>query len=255
MKRFVPLMLVAMIVLTACQEEKKEITISAAASLTDAINEAVALFEEENPEYDVAVNLGGSGSLSKQIIQGAPVDVFFSASVDHLMEVKEEGLLEDESIQALLQNKLVWVQPESTAPVTDMKTVDHIALGTPETVPAGMYAKQSLEDLGIYQGLNEQLVFTKDVRQVMQYVESENADLGVVYQTDALISDKVQINDQLPLGEHDPIIYPVAMLHNAKEEAKPFYDFLQSEEVMDIFKEYGFEEVDGDVDDSIFSAN
>ncbi|UOQ48975.1 molybdate ABC transporter substrate-binding protein [Gracilibacillus caseinilyticus] len=255
MKRMVPFILLATILLTACQQEKKEITISAAASLTDAINEAVALFEEENPEYDVAVNLGGSGSLSKQIIQGAPVDVFFSASVDHLLEVKEAGLMDDESIQALLQNKLVWVQPKDTATITDVKAVNHIAIGTPETVPAGMYAKQALDDLGIYQGLKEQLVFTKDVRQVMQYVESENAELGVVYRTEALVSDKVQINSQLPLGKHDPIIYPVGMLHNANKEANPFYQFLQSEEVMDIFNKYGFEEVDGDVDDSIFSTN
>ncbi|WP_018932364.1 molybdate ABC transporter substrate-binding protein [Gracilibacillus lacisalsi] len=253
MKRLLYILL-ALILLTACQQEKEELTISAAASLTDALQEIVQQFEDENPHITVSLNLGGSGSLSQQIIQGAPADIFFSASVPHFERVLQEGLIEEESARALLANQLVWIQPQNVQLATTVESFDQMAIGTPETVPAGNYAKQALVAQGIYKEIEEQLIFTKDVRQVVQYVESNNVDAGIVYQTDAMISDKVQINETLPLGEHEPIIYPVGIIKDS-QAVEAFYNYLQSEAALEIFQQYGFQEIDGDTDGSIFSTD
>ncbi|WP_443129291.1 molybdate ABC transporter substrate-binding protein [Gracilibacillus sp. D59] len=253
MKRVIYILL-AISLLTACQPEEEEITISAAASLTDAINEAVQQFEKEHPHIKVAINLGGSGALSQQIMQGAPADIFFSASLDHFDRILQAGLIEDGQARALLTNELVWVQPKDDQLVTSIDHFNKIAIGTPETVPAGNYAKQALTAQGIYNDIEKKLVFTKDVRQVVQYVESGNVDAGMVYRTDAMISDKVQLNETLPIGEYDDIIYPVGMIKKT-QAAETFYQYLQSEEALDIFKQYGFQEIDGDIDGSIFSTD
>jgi molybdate transport system substrate-binding protein len=253
MKRILYLILV-LTLLTACQQKKDEITISAAASLTDALQEIVHQFEEENPHITVSLNLGGSGSLSQQIIQGAPADIFFSASVPHFERVLQEGLIEEENAHALLANELVWIQPQSDQLATAVESFGQIAIGTPETVPAGNYAKQALVEQGIYKEIEEQLIFTKDVRQVVQYVESNNVDAGIVYQTDAMISDKVQINETLLLGEHEPIIYPVGIIKDS-QAVEAFYNYLHSETALEIFQQYGFQEIDGDTDGSIFSTD
>ncbi|WP_058306168.1 molybdate ABC transporter substrate-binding protein [Gracilibacillus massiliensis] len=255
-RRIVSILLVGLL-LTGCQSEEQEITISAAASLIDVLEEVIDLFEQEHPSIQVSVNLGGSGSLSQQIIQGAPVDVFLSASIDKFEQVRQEGLMDEEFIEPLMMNKLVWIQAKDTSPLKSIEQINKLAIGTPETVPAGQYAKEAFTDSGIFTKLESKLVYTKDVRQVLQYVESENVDTGIVYQTDAKISDKVNINHELPLGEYDPIIYPVGILKNSqqKEAAKTFYQFLQTEEVIELFKQYGFLEVDGDIDGSIFSTN
>ncbi|WP_228552336.1 molybdate ABC transporter substrate-binding protein [Gracilibacillus salitolerans] len=252
MKRVLYILL-ALTLLTACQQEE-EITISAAASLTDALQEIVQQFEEVNQDITVSLNLGGSGSLSQQIIQGAPADIFFSASVPHFERVLQTGLIEEENARALLANELVWIQPKGDQLATTMDSFDQMAIGTPEIVPAGSYAQQALTTQGIYNKLEDQLVFTKDVRQVVQYVESNNVDAGIVYRTDALISNKVQINETLPMGEHDQIIYPVGIIKDSRAVGA-FYDYLQSDEALDIFQQYGFQEIDGDIDGSIFSTN
>ncbi|WP_208591311.1 molybdate ABC transporter substrate-binding protein [Gracilibacillus suaedae] len=253
MKRILYILL-ALSLLTACQQEEEEITISAAASLTDTLQEIVQQFEEENPHINVSLNLGGSGSLSQQIIQGAPADIFFSASVPHFDRVLQAGLIKEENARALLANELVWIQPQSDQPATTVGSFDQMAIGTPETVPAGNYAKQALTAQGIYQEIKEKLIFTKDVRQVMQYVETSNVDAGIVYRTDALISDKVQINETLPLGKHEPIIYPVGIIEDS-QAVEAFYNYLQSAKALDIFQQYGFQEIDGDTDGNIFSTD
>lgn len=117
-----------------------------------------------------------------------------------------------------------------------------MSIGTPESVPAGKYAKELLEKMDIWNNIEEKVVYAKDVRQVLTYVETNNVDAGIVYKTDALISEKVNIVDTAEENTHDPIIYPLGVIKDTShpEEAKLFYDYLQNEKSMDIFKEYGF---------------
>ncbi|SHN27160.1 molybdate ABC transporter substrate-binding protein [Gracilibacillus kekensis] len=256
-KRCIAYVLSAVLLLAGCQSKEQEITISAAASLTDVLEEVVILFEQEYPSIQISLNLGGSGALSQQIIQGAPADIFLSASIDKFDLVRHEGLLDGQFIQPLVMNKLVWIQAKGTTSFKTIDQINRIAIGTPESVPAGKYAKEAFTDIEIFTKLESKFVYTKDVRQVLQYVETENVDAGIVYQTDAEISEAVQINKELPLGEYDPIIYPVGILKETqqKEAAETFYRFLQTEEVIELFKQYGFLEIDGDIDGSIFSTN
>ncbi|SER90744.1 molybdate transport system substrate-binding protein [Gracilibacillus ureilyticus] len=227
-------------------EEKVEITVSAAASLQDALIEIAALFEENNPNIELNLNFGGSGSLQQQISQGAPVDIFFSAAEDKFNKLIDEGLIEQENSIKLLQNELVLIIPSSSGvPMTsfeDLSSADKISIGTPESVPAGKYAKETLENLGIWDKLESRMVFAKDVRQVLTYVETGNVDAGIVYQTDAMISDSVKIITAAEANLHTPVIYPAGLVKSSskRDEAELFLTYLQSEETLKIFEKYGF---------------
>lgn len=244
-------------IMSGCSTETEEITVSAAASLTDALDEVIDVYNKDHPNVEIHVNLGGSGTLSQQIVQGAPVDLFFSASLEMFNRVVEEGMIDKKDAIPLLSNQLVWIQSKDQAIVESIEEMNKIAIGTPETVPAGAYAQQALTSQKLYDQVKDKLVFTKDVRQVLQYVESENVNAGIVYKTDALQSEKVMVNEELSIGEHDAIIYPVGIINNSKEKdtTNSFLTFLQSNEAIKIFKEYGFNEIDGDIDGSIFSTN
>ena len=124
----------------------------------------------------------------------------------------------------------------------DLTKADKIALGTPESVPAGKYGVETLENMQLWEALEPKVVYAKDVRQVLTYTETENVDAGLVYNTDAMISDKVATIATAPATTHTPIIYPVGVIKNTKHtaEAQDFYNFLQSEEAMKVFEQYGF---------------
>lgn len=223
------------------------LTISAAVSLKDAMEVIQAAYEEEHPEVQMKFNFGGSGSLQQQISQGAPVDLFFSAAEDKFELLVDEGMVAEEDGTDLVGNTLVLVVPKDDASIDSFEElaeskVDKISIGTPETVPAGKYAQESFEKLGIWEQLESKMVYAKDVRQVLSYVETGNVDAGVVYQTDALISDKVDIVATADASTHAPIIYPVGVIQDSKqyEEAKEFYEYLQSDEALEVFEEYGF---------------
>lgn len=235
-------------------DEKKietvELTISAAASLEDAFNEIKPLFEKENKDIKLLFNFGGSGALQKQIVQGAPVDLFFSAAEDKYDELVEKGLIDEKQGIDLLNNSLVLIIPkESKNPMKgfeDLAKLDgKLALGTPD-VPAGNYGKQTLENLGIWNKVQDQIVFAKDVRQVLTYVETGNVNAGLVYQTDALTSDKVEVVAEAKANSHDPIVYPVGIIKSTKhmDEAERLYQFLQNDDSKNIFVKYGFKVLD-----------
>jgi molybdate transport system substrate-binding protein len=225
-----------------------QLTISAAASLKDAMVVIQSRFQEKHPEVKLTFNFGGSGSLQQQISQGAPVDLFFSADVDHFNILVEEGNILREDSMELLGNELVLIVPKegesSLKSFQDLakEKISTISLGTPETVPAGKYAKESLEKMHIWEKINSKMVFSKDVRQVLSYVETGNVDAGIVYKTDALISDKVQIVATANPNTHTPINYPMGIVKDTEhyEEVKMFYNYLQSDESMKVFKDYGF---------------
>ncbi|URM32596.1 molybdate ABC transporter substrate-binding protein [Cytobacillus firmus] len=224
--------------------ESVELTISAAASLQDALTEIEARFEKEHPNVRINFNFGASGSLQQQISQGAPADLFFSAAEDKFDKLVNDGLIEEKNGMDLVGNELVLVVPKDSKidSFHDLTQADKLSIGTPESVPAGKYAKELLENMDIWNKVEEKVVPAKDVRQVLTYVETNNVDAGIVYKTDALISEKVDMVDTADENTHNPIIYPLGVIKDTShpEEAKLFYDYLQNEISMGIFEEYGF---------------
>ncbi len=233
-------------------EETIELTVSAAASLEDAFNEMKPLFEEKHPNIKLLFNFGGSGSLQKQIIQGAPVDVFFSAAEDKYDELVDQGIIDENQGKDMLKNTLVLIVPKNAQnPITGFDALTNLgnnkfALGTPEAVPAGKYGQQTLENLGLWDKMQNNIVFTKDVRQVLTYVETGDVAAGLVYKTDAAVSDKVEIVAEADASNHDPIIYPVGIIKATKhmDAAETFYQYLQEPEATDILVKYGFSVLD-----------
>jgi molybdate transport system substrate-binding protein len=228
-------------------EQNVDLTISAAASLSEVMNVIQEAYEEKHPEVTLQFNFGGSGSLQQQISQGAPTDLFFSAAEDKYDVLVEEGIIAEEDGVDLLQNELVLIVPKENPAVDRFEDlvrdeIDTVSMGTPETVPAGKYAKESLEQIGIWEEMESKVVYAKDVRQVLSYVETGNVDAGIVYRTDALNSDEIEIVESADPDTHSPIIYPVGVIKNSDqyEVATQFYEFLQSEEAVKVFEEYGF---------------
>jgi molybdate transport system substrate-binding protein len=185
--------------------------------------------------------------LQQQISQGAPVDLFFSAAEDKFDLLVEKGNIAKEDGVDLLGNSLVLVVPKGDQSIKgfeDLKKaeVEKISIGTPETVPAGQYAKESLEKMDAWKDVESKVVFAKDVRQVLSYVETGNVDAGIVYKTDALVSDKVEIVASADPATHTPIVYPAGIIKDSDhyEAAKDFYKYLQSGDALKVFEKYGF---------------
>ncbi|MCM3790757.1 molybdate ABC transporter substrate-binding protein [Domibacillus indicus] len=228
------------------EEETVTITVSAAASLQDALGEIKKSFEKKYSNVDVTYNFGSSGTLAQQISQGAPVDLFFSAAEDKFDALVKDGSIKQENSADLVGNDLVLIVPkEGDAAVQsfeELPAAQKVAIGTPESVPAGQYAKETLQHLYIWDKVSEKLIYAKDVRQVLTYVETGNVDAGLVYKTDALISSKIKIAAAAEEKSHAPIIYPAGIIESSKQkkEAALFYQYLQSEEAMNIFEKYGF---------------
>ncbi|EAM49026.1 molybdate ABC transporter substrate-binding protein [Crocosphaera watsonii WH 8501] len=226
---------------------KVTLTISVAASLQDVMKAVKNIYQLENPNLEIIYNFGSSGSLQQQIEQGAPTDVFISAAPKQMNVLEKRGLLLTQTRQNLLTNNLVLITPkDSTTSVTfeTLSTADleKIALGDPDSVPAGQYGKQVFNSLKAYDKLTPKLVYGKSVRQVLFYVETGNVDAGIVYATDATISSKVKVTDTAPEDSHSPIIYPIAVIKESKktEESQKFIDFLLSEKGQSVFADYGF---------------
>ncbi len=232
------------------KKQKIILTISAAASLSDCLADIEKKFNKMHPSVSLLFNFGGSGSLQQQILNGAPVDLYIFADKDKANKLVEEDLVIEETNKELLGNSLVLIVPKtSKKPINTLEDLLHsdlekIAVGTPETVPAGKYTKQALIETGLWNKLNDQGKFvpTKDVRQVLTYVETNNVDAGFVYHTDAIQSAKVIIITEIPASTHDPIVYSTGVLRSSKHinEATIFSDFLLGEQAKAIFTKYGF---------------
>ncbi|WP_413167081.1 molybdate ABC transporter substrate-binding protein [Capilliphycus salinus ALCB114379] len=230
------------------QAAQTEMIVSAAASLTDVMKAIQPVYQQQNSSVKLTYNFASSGSLQQQIEQGAPVDVFISAAPRQMNELEQKGLLLSGTRKDLLNNGIVLVVPKrgnsSVKTFQDLTNgqVGKVAIGEPESVPAGRYAKEVLTSMNMYDKLQQKLVFAKDVRQVLTYVEGGNVDAGMVYTTDAKISDQVSIVATAPAGSHSPIIYPVAVIKDSKnpEAAKGFISFLSSNTAKSVFERYGF---------------
>lgn len=229
------------------ETETMELTVSAAMSLTDALNEIKSDYEEKN-NVELTFNYGGSGKLAQQIQQGAPADVFISANQDWMDRLEKEKLILTNTREDVTGNSIVLItQKNSDIDYKSFKEisqddVDQIAIGNPESVPAGSYAEQALKSIDKWNDLEDEFILAKDVRQVLTYVESGNADIGFVYESDALTSDNIEILTAAESKWHDDIIYPGALVADTenKNEATAFLNFMLSDEAQDILTKYGF---------------
>lgn len=223
------------------------LTISAAASLQNVIQEIGNLYSQQMPNVRFTYNFGSSGSLKHQIEQGAPVDIFISAASEHMDSLENSNLLLENTRHNLLKNEVVLITSQNNFDLKNFSqlqsdTVREIALGDPDSVPAGKYAKEVLDFLKLSKNLESKFVFAKNVRQVLAYVETGNIEAGMVYLTDAQISTRVKIVDQAPVNSHAPIIYPIAIIKDSKHSdlAQVFLQFVLSNTAKRVFQTYGF---------------
>ena len=233
-------------VLGACSDRsgRSEILVLAAASLADVMEEVEREFERSG-DGEVSFSYGGSQSLARQIIGGAPADVFVSAGGSPMDELRAEGLIVGEAAE-LFGNTLVVatrspdVSPESLADLVGQGGV-RMAMADPELAPAGRYARQALESLGLWEPLVGSLVFAPDVRAALAYVQSGNVDAAIVYSTDATAGD-VRTLDIVPADSHERIVYPAAVVGRSANQALAarFVDFLRGPQAQAMFRRHGF---------------
>lgn len=238
---------VLFLLISAGQGQGTELRLAAAASMTDCIKEITGVYQKTNPELEIILQFAASGSLAKQIINGAPFDLYISANekwMDHLLEKK---LIVVDSLIHLARNRLVFVSTpdRDIAGLSDLSNVGLIAMGSPRSVPAGQYTAQALDKAGMLRALeeNRKIIYAKDVRQALRYAELKEVDGAFVYQTDAIGSVKVTTKFIIARDMHDPIVYPagITLKGNENSEALRFMDFLKQDKIKWILTKYGFE--------------
>lgn len=231
------------------EEEPTTITVSAAASLTEAFNDITGEFEAENPDTNIELNFASSGTLRTQIESGAPVDVFASASESDMYLLSEKNLIEESSRKDFAANTVVMVVPEkngseSTKTLENLtaNSIEKIAIGNPETTPIGKYAKHALEDAGIWDEIQSKVILGETVKQVLTYVETGEVDAGFVFITDAESGKKDLYEIALTVPVNESITYPIAVLNESanKKGAHEFVDFVTGARGQEILAEYGF---------------
>ncbi len=222
----------------------EDLHVLAAASLTEALKEAAAPWEKATGNK-VVFNLGASNDLARQIRAGAPADVFFSADKLQMDGLERDGLVRAADRVDLLSNTLVVVVPVAsparlTAPA-DLTSLKRLALADPQAVPAGVYARTWLESLGLWARVERQVIPALNVRAAVSAVESENAEAGIVYKTDAAISKRVKVAYEVPRAEGPAIVYPLAQVATSRKPATgAFVRHLQSASAREVFVRFGF---------------
>ncbi|EIF8959386.1 molybdate ABC transporter substrate-binding protein [Vibrio parahaemolyticus] len=227
-----------------------DLKVYAASSMTNAIDEIAQDFKEK---YDVTVTpvYGGSSSIARQIINGAPADVFISANTKWMDYLVDEGVIDSDNVTNLVRNSLVLIAPQSSSLAVfnfaDANAWEaalngsRLALGNPTSVPAGMYAKESLTTLGVWKDIQTKVAPAKNVRLALALVERGEAPLGVVYKTDAQLTSKVKIVGEFASDTHAAIVYP-AVVVNDSTESRQFFQYLKSEDAKRVFAHYGFQQ-------------
>ena len=227
------------------------VKIYAAASLTNAISDIEKIYEKQHPKTDVVAVFGASSALAKQVEAGASSDLFFSADLDWMNYLVKKQIIQANEAKPLLFNQLVVISPKNlNIPFKAQSSFNfakafqgRLCTGQMESVPAGKYAKQSLIKLNWLDQLKGRIVGTDDVRSALAFVERGECDVGIVYKTDALISQKVKIIGTFPADSHHPIIYPIALTKQGEKNADAiqFEQFIQkSTQAKVIFQKYGF---------------
>ena len=225
-----------------------ELHVAAAASLTDVMKELAAVYEMEHPDVKLVFNFGSSGALQQAIENGGETDLFYSAAQKQMNALQDSGNLAEGTRKDLLENEVVLIVPQEGG--KDIKSfeeltrgdIQHVALGEPKGVPVGQYTEEILAKLGILDQVKAKAVYGSDVRQVLSWTETGDADCGVVYATDAAVSDKVKVVAKAPKDSHKPVIYPAAVIKSTKHmnDAKDFLAFTSSDDAKKLFEKYGF---------------
>jgi molybdate transport system substrate-binding protein len=212
-----------------------EVRVFAAASLTDALRDIAGQYQRSSSDR-IVFNLGGSSLLERQIEEGAPADLFLSADEEKMNRLQRQGMIDSRSRVSVLSNTLVIVGQR------DLLAAHSIALAEPSSVPAGIYAREYLTKVGIWDRVKSKVIPTENVRGALAAVESGNADAAIVYKTDVLMSRRVHVAYEVPRTDGPLISYPFAMTTNAEspEAARRFLAYLSSRPALEIFRRYGF---------------
>ena len=231
-------------------QEDTTVTLAAAASLEYAFTERlIPAFEAANPGIRIEGVYDSSGKLQTQIEAGLPADIFFSAAEKQMDALDAEGYVQSGTITDYLENRIVLIVPKEAgsdiASFQDLLKAEMIALGDPESVPAGQYAREVLTNLGIWEELQGKISFGTNVTEVLNWVAEGSADCGIVYATDAAATDRVTVVSEAPEGSLDtPVVYPAALLKQTEEKntdaAELFFEYILSDEAYSVFAEYGF---------------
>ena len=243
------IVLVIILSLTGCksnEKDKVELYISVASSLKDSMIKIKEEYEDLNKNITLTINYGSSGSLKQQIENGAPCDLFISAGKTQIEELKNKNILIQDTVKKLLKNELVMIAPiESTIKNTieiEKENIKYIGIGYPESVPAGGYAYETLKSLNLDEKIKNKLVYAKDVKEVLAWVQSGNVDAGFVYFSDTINNEKVKVIENIKEIHHSEIIYPMGIIKDSKniEETEKLQQFLLGDRAKNIFEEYGY---------------
>jgi molybdate transport system substrate-binding protein len=246
MKRLAAAAVLALLTHTAVAAD---FTVAAAASLSDAMSEAGKVYQAETGDT-VHFSFAASSALAKQIESGAPVALFISADEDWMNYVDSRGLLAPGTRKDLLGNRLVLIEPATSAtqveispgfPLATLLGSGRLAMGEPGSVPAGKYGKDALTNLGVWDAVAPKVVSADSVRSALAFVQSGETPFGIVYATDAAVTKQVRIAGVFPLSSHKPITYPVAIVKGGDAPAvRAFLAFVEGPKCAEIFARYGF---------------
>ena len=225
-----------------------QILVFAAASLTEAVQEVAAGYQQAG-HVAVKSSFDSSSVLARQIEAGAPADVFFSADTKWMDYLQSRNLIQAASRKNVLGNSLVLIAPAQSQ--IQLKIAPHfplaaalgngrLATGDPDSVPAGRYARSALTILGVWDEIAPRLARAENVRVALLYVARGEAPLGIVYASDALADKSVRVVDTFPADTHEPIVYPIALTTSAKSQAAAFVAYLAGPHGREIFVKYGF---------------
>ena len=227
-----------------------KVTVFAAASMTDALQQVAKDYAKQNPKNEVVFSFASSSTLAKQVEEGAPADIFVSASNKWMKYLSEKDLTVKETEKVLVGNDLVLIAPAKSA----VNSVDiakgewinalkdsYLSVGDPAHVPAGQYAEEALTKLNLWDKVQDRLARAKDVRGALALVERAEAPYGIVYSTDAKISQQVKTVAVFPADSHKPVVYPVSILKDHDNtDSRDFLKYLESDAAKKVLVEYGF---------------
>jgi molybdate transport system substrate-binding protein len=246
------LALAATLASSACSRQPPALTVFAAASLQESLDEAAAAYQRQSG-VAVQVAYAASSTLARQIEQGAPAQVFFSADQEWMDYLQQRQRIDLASRRPLLGNGLVLVAPAGAAPKVDLARPGslaqalgegRLATGQTMTVPAGRYARAALEQLGLWTEVRDRLAESESVRAALMLVARGEAPLGIVYASDAHAEPRVEVVATFPADSHPPIVYPVAAIAPAGDDARAFVHWLEGPEARAIFQRHGFSPLD-----------
>ncbi|TCP93321.1 molybdate transport system substrate-binding protein [Cricetibacter osteomyelitidis] len=248
MKSKMTAVLTALLLTTGVAQAK--ITVFAAASMTNALQDVATEYKKTNPQEEIVFSFASSSTLAKQIEQGAPADLFISANTKWMNYLSEKGLTVKDTEKVLVGNSLVLIAPTDSKEmkvdiaqgqwINNLKN-NYLSVGDPDHVPAGIYAKEALTKLNLWDFVSDKLAKAKDVRAALALVERAEAPYGIVYGTDAKATEKVKVVGEFPTDSYKAVEYPAAILKDHDNaENRTFLTYLESPEVKKVFEKYGF---------------